>query len=197
MNLFRERTLYKTMEDSQRWQYPQRVSKRPTRKYGAGRDGLQAFEIEENNEINLQSEGSQARLREGQYARRGTVNLIKKMMRHRVNIINQNIEINQESEDDSESGTESEKLRRALRKKLAKDSTFSGRRQRKVDGGVDQGSDDLERGDNGSQGENGDEDDWNNFRTGGVIQLEKNDGSVAKETTGKVIPNRRNFGRKN
>jgi len=140
--------------------------------------------------VSQHSSGGQSR---GGNRRRGTVNLIKKMMRHRVNIINENIEIDQES--DSGSGSEGDKLRRMLKKKMAKDNTYGGgRRQRKMDGSVD-GDADLERGN--AQDDDGEgSDDWNNFKTGGVIQLEKNDGTVAK-STGKVIPNRRNFGRKN
>lgn len=191
MNLFRARTCYKMLEGSEKWSYPEKLQKRPTRRIklgGAGNDGMQALEIEEHR---LESQSSLGG-RSGRGVRRqGTVNLIKKMMRHRVNIINENIEINEYSGSDDDS--EGARLRRALKKKMAKDSTYGGRRQVKKDGSVDGGDDDLERG-NGSDGEGSD--DWNNFRTGGVIQLEKNDGTVAK-STGKVIPNRKNFGRKN
>jgi len=186
MNLFRERNLHKLIGQSDSWSYPPKLQKRPTRRgMGAGKDGVQALEIDGSQEVNIDYENGSSRGRGTQ--RKGTVNLIKKMMRHRVNIINENIEINEYSDDEESEGA---KLRRALKAKMDKDNTYGGRRQRRVDGGVDDG--DLERGDDDGEGS----DDWNNFRTGGPIQLENKDGSTAK-ATGKVIPNRRNFGRKN
>lgn len=100
-----------------------------------------------------------------------------------------------EMSDDSGSGSD-DQYGRMLKKKLAKDNTYGGgKRQRKVDGGLDEDSD-LERGNGAGSGEE-DEDDWNNFRTGGQVQVEKTDGTTAALAPGKAIPNRRNFGRKN
>ena len=92
-----------------------------------------------------------------------------------------------------DSGSESgDDLQRQLKKKLAKDNTYGGgRRQKKREGALDDDSD-IDRDGNGSE-----DDDWNNYKTGGPIQLDKGDGSKTPDTTGKVIPNRRNFGKKN
>jgi hypothetical protein len=61
-----------------------------------------------------------------------------------------------------------------LKKKLAKDNTWGGRHQKKVSGGLD-GDSDLDRGAGSGEEE---EDDWNNFRTGGQVQVEKADGTT-------------------
>jgi len=99
-----------------------------------------------------------------------------------------------EMSDDSGSGSD-DQYGRMLKKKLAKDNTFGGRHQKKVEGGLD-GDSDLERG-NGAESDEEDEDDWNNHRTGGQVQVEKPDGTTAALAPGKAIPNRRNFGKKN
>jgi len=109
-------------------------------------------------------------------------------MRHRVNYIQQDVMINSDSSSDSNE-SEGAKLRRALRKKVKNDSTFNRPGRKIREGGIDDG-DDLERGD-GSE-----DDDEFNLRTGGAVMLEQKDGTVA-QATGKVIPNKRNFGRKN
>lgn len=96
-------------------------------------------------------------------------------MRHRVNIIQENIEINEVS--GSDDGSEGDQLARMLRKKLEKDNTYAGRRPKRIVGGLGS-DDDLDRGD-GANGSGSEEDDWNNNKTGGVIQLENQDGTVA------------------
>lgn len=185
MNLFRTRTLHKQIEDSVRWSYPAKLAKRPTRRNGLGNDGTAA-----DNSSHLESRASKLGDNAGKnYARRGTINLIKNLMRHRVNYVQTDVMLDSGSGSDSNE-SEGAKLRRALQKKVKKDSTFGNRPGRKVKGGIDDG-DDLERGD-GSE----DDDDELNLRTGGAVMLEKNDGTVA-QGTGKVIPNKRNFGRKN
>ena len=71
--------------------------------------------------------------------RQGTINLIKNLMKHKVNIVNEYEEYDEFSEDDESENT---RLRRQLNDKLKKDSSKGKRKQVKVNAaGVDEEED--------------------------------------------------------
>ena len=97
--------------------------------------------------------------------KRGTINFLKNVIKHRVNIVNQHETeyedyFSEEGSDDSE-GT---RMRKRLRRQLAMERRKNQRGVKvNAGGGGSDDSHDLDR----------DDDDWNNFRTGGEVQLEK------------------------
>ena len=87
-------------------------------------------------------------------------------MRHRVNIVNENLEYDHMSGDSEED--ESGVLRRMLQQRMQKDNIRGGRASRGDGAGLgDSNEEDLERG----EGSGAEDDEWNG-RTGGPIQLE-------------------------
>ena len=106
-------------------------------------------------------------------------------MRHRVNMVDRELNFVIEESDLDSDASEGTKLRRALQKKAREGFRNIGRRKR-----VDSDGNELER-------DEEDDEEWQNLKTGGQVQLVKRDGHVAQGTTGKVIANRRNFGRNN
>lgn len=100
-------------------------------------------------------------------------------MKHKVNIINEYEEHNEFSEDDESENT---RLRRQLKDKLTREGLNSRKKQVKVNAA---GVDDEEMNSRGSDSDGGAKDDWNNFKTGGPIQLLNDQGNVVKGLVGK------------
>ncbi len=112
--------------------------------------------------------------------RQGTINLIKNLMKHKVNIVNEYEEYDEFSEDDESENT---RLRRQLNDRLKKDSSKGKRKQVKVNAAAVDDEADL----NGrrSDSDGGAKNDWNNLRTGGPIQLLNEQGNVVRGLVGK------------
>lgn len=177
MKLFRERLLHKQIEMSTIWDYPAKVKKRPQRRFQTGKP--MSIIAEEHSRLQARAE----RLGDNygqKFARRGTINLIKNLMKHRVQMVGEQLNLSTDSDVDSQA-SEGTKLRRMLQRNAR---AQLGRNKR---GGTEV---DLERG-SGSEEEESDE---GNYKTGGQVQLLRKNGKVARVTEGKVIPNIRNFG---
>lgn len=168
MNLFRNRTLHKLIEKTEEWAYPAREQKRAGRQIRKGLNENGSGSFEDGVSRRKSVVGTQGGARG-----KGTINLIKNLMRHRVNIVNENIEYDQMSGESGED--DGDALRKMLQQRMQKDSTYQPKKKVKVHSGLeDSGEEDLERGDGSGEGEDDDEE-WNG-RTGGPIQLENNDG---------------------
>lgn len=100
-------------------------------------------------------------------------------MKHKVNIINEYEEHDEFSEDDESENT---RLRRQLKDKLTREGLNSRKKQVKVNAA---GVDDEELNSRGLDSDGGAKDDWNNFKTGGPIQLLNDQGNVVKGLVGK------------
>ena len=157
MNLFRNTNLHKIIEVSKNWEYRQpmvRNARRAiTRKAGVH------FDVDDD-------EGEPETNKNFKLKKRGTINFLKNVIKHRVNIVNQHETeyedyFSEEGSDDSE-GT---RMRKRLRRQLAMERRKNQRGVKvNAGGGASDDSHDLDRDDG---------DDWNNFRTGGEVQLEK------------------------
>jgi hypothetical protein len=159
MNLFRDRALSKTLEDTQSWDYRLPKNQRNVRET-------------RKSVVDVSSGVGGGKSKQ----RRGTINLIKNLMKHKVNIINEYEERDEYSEDDDDD-SENTRLRNQLRNKLRKDvqggnggnGGKGGKKQIKVNAAAD--VDGAGSGDdgNGSGSDGGGNDDWNNLKTGGPI----------------------------
>lgn len=160
MNLFRNTNLHNIIEVSKNWEYKQPMVKEGLRRAIQRRQGV-TFDVDETEAPQEQHQNRQFVLK-----RKGTINFLRNVIMHRVNIINRHEteyedDFSEEMSDDSE-GT---RMRKRLRKQLALERQV----RHKVKGGTGDPDDDesqqLSRDDQ--------QDDWNNFRTGGEVQLEK------------------------
>lgn len=158
MNLFRDRAMSKTLEDTQSWDYKLPKNQRNARQT-------------RKSVVDVSSSVGGGKSKQ----RRGTINLIKNLMKHKVNIINEYEEHDEYSEDDDDD-SENTRLRKQLRDKLRKDVGGANggkggnrKKQIKVNAAADvDGAGSGEDG-NGSGSDGGDNDDWNNLKTGGPI----------------------------
>jgi len=82
MKMARNSVIHRQIEASQKWNYPVRVKRSPARRAlgGTGNEGSQASLHESLNVVNNLGDNAG-----GGYARRGTINLIKNLLNHRVN----------------------------------------------------------------------------------------------------------------
>jgi hypothetical protein len=82
MKMARNSVIHRQIDASQKWNYPVKVQRRPARRAmgGDGNEGSAAQIHESLDAVNRLGDNAGAG-----YARRGTINLIKNLLNHRVN----------------------------------------------------------------------------------------------------------------
>ena len=159
MTLFRKRTLHTLIEDTTSWQ--PRVNDTKRRRANNRRQGDDGSEIVSKQASNYQIAGG--------LRKQGTINLIRNLMKHRVNIVKQEIEYDEISESESlgdGQGEDGNHLRRMLQQKMQKE--VQSRLRAAGRSGLEDSDEEVDI-DRGSEGE---DEDMMNYRTGGPIQLE-------------------------